>query len=90
MRKELVPPEIKQFFVTYGKLQKAASDDTISRWIKNTIPSVGIDTYVFKAHSNRSASSSKAKQNGIPYTEILKRGSGKMLILSLNIMINIQ
>ena len=55
IRKELVPLEIKQLFVTYGKLQKAASDDKISRWIKNTIPSAGIDTGVFKAHSNRSS-----------------------------------
>ena len=37
IRKELVPPEIKQFLVTYGKPHKAASDDTISQWIKNFI-----------------------------------------------------
>ena len=77
IRRELVPPEIKQFLVTYGKPHKAASDDTISRWIKNTISSAGIDIDVFKAHSTRSASSSKAKKAGIPYTEILKRGSWK-------------
>ena len=76
-RKELVPPEIKQFLVTYGKPHKAASDDTISRWIKNTISSAGIDIDVFKAHLTGSALSSKAKQVGIPYTEILKRGSWK-------------
>ena len=77
IRRELVPPEIKQFLVTYGKPHKAASDDTISRWIKNTISSAGIDIDVFKAHSTRSASSSKAKKVVIPYTEILKRGSWK-------------
>ena len=75
IRKELVPPEIKQFLVTYGKPHKVASDDKISRWIKNTISCAGIGIDVFKAHSTRSASSSKAKQIGIPYTEILKRGS---------------
>ena len=75
--KELVPPEIKQFLVTYGKPHKAASDDTISRWIKNTISSVAIDIDVFKTHSTRSASSSKAKQVGTPYAEILKRDSRK-------------
>ena len=31
IRKELVPLEIKQFLVTYGKPHKAVSDDTISR-----------------------------------------------------------
>ena len=77
IRKELVPPDIKQFLVTYGKSHKAASDDEISRWIKNTIFSAGIDKDVFKAHSTRTASSGKAKQVGIPYTEILKRGSLK-------------
>ena len=77
IRKELVPPDIKQFLVTYGKPQKAASDDIISRWIKNTISSAGIDRDVFKAHSARSTSSSKTKQVGIPYTEILTRGSLK-------------
>ena len=77
IRKELVPPEIKQFLVTYGKPHKAASDDTISRWIKNTISSVAIDIDVFKTHSTRSASSSKAKQVGTPYAEILKRDSRK-------------
>ena len=37
IRKKLVPPEINQFLVTYGKPHKAGSDDTISRWIKHTI-----------------------------------------------------
>ena len=75
IRRELVPPEIKQFLVTYGKPHKTASDDTMSRWIKNTISNTGIDIHVFKAHSTRSDSSSIAKQVGIPYTGILKRGS---------------
>ena len=75
IRKELVPPEIKRFLVTYGRPHKAASDDTISRWIKNNISSTGIDIDVFKAHSTRSTSSSKAKQVGILYTKMLKTGS---------------
>ena len=61
IRRELVPPEIKQFLVTYGKPYKTVSDDLISWWIKNTISSAGIDIDVFKAHSTCSASSSKAK-----------------------------
>ena len=55
------PNQVKQLLVTYGKPHKAASDDTISRWIKNTISSAGIGIAVFKEHLNRSASSSKAK-----------------------------
>ena len=52
IRKELAPPEIKQFLVTYGKPHKVASDDTIPRWIKNTISSAIIEIDVFKAHSS--------------------------------------
>ena len=48
IRNELVPSEIKQLLVTYEKPHKAASDDTISRWNKNTISSAGIDIAVFK------------------------------------------
>ena len=48
IRNELVPSEIKQFLVTYEKPHKAASDDTISRWNKNTISSAGINIAVFK------------------------------------------
>ena len=48
IRNELVPSEIKQFLVTYEKPHKAASDDTISRWNKNTIFSAGINIAVFK------------------------------------------
>ena len=77
IRKELVAPEIKQFLVTYGKPHKGASDNNISRWIKNTISSAGIDIDVFKAHSTCFGSPSKATQVGIPYTKILKRGSWK-------------
>ena len=55
IRKKLVSPEIKQFLVTYAKPSKAASNDTISRWIKNTISSADIDINVFKAYLTRSA-----------------------------------
>ena len=66
IREELAPPEIEQFLVIYGKPHKAASGDKISRWIKNTIFSVGFDIDVSEAHSIRSTSSSKVKQVGIP------------------------
>ena len=80
IRKQLVLPEIKQL-LSYlcGKPHKATSDDTISRWIKNTISSVNIHIDVFKAHSTCSASFSRIKQVGIPYPKMLKRGSWKGL-----------
>ena len=50
IRKKLDSPEIKQFLVSYGKPHTAASDDTISRWIKNIISSAGIDIEIFTVH----------------------------------------
>ena len=35
---------------------------TVGRWIKNLLEQSGVDTSVFKAHSTRAASASKANQ----------------------------
>ena len=43
--------------------------------LKKTLKQAGINTDLFKAHSTRSASSSKASVDGVPLAEILKRGS---------------
>ena len=64
----------KNLIITYGKPHKNASEDTISRWVKDELKNAGIDTKVYTAHSCRAASSSKAKQVGMSVTEILKRG----------------
>ena len=58
----------------FGKPCRKPSDDTFARWIKTELVNAGIDISVFKAHSCRSASSSKAKNIGIPFSEILKWG----------------
>ena len=63
------------FFVTTVKPYRKPHPDTISRWIKNIMKAAGIDTNVFKPHSCRSASNSKAKHSGLPTDIILKRGS---------------
>ena len=48
---------------------------TISGWLKKTFKQAGINTDLFKAHSTRSASSSKASVGRTPLVEILKRRS---------------
>jgi len=48
---------------------------TISGWLKRTLYSAGINTDLFKGHSTRSASTSKAAISGAPITEILKTGN---------------
>ena len=73
-RNLLVNDNVAQLFITINKPHKPASNNTIARWIKQELSAAGIDTSVYKAHSCRSASSSKAKEVGIPYTQILKRG----------------
>ena len=52
---------------------------TISGWVKAVLENSGIDINIFKAHSSRSASTSKAKCEGCSLKDILKRGqwSGK-------------
>ena len=48
---------------------------TISGWLKKTLKQTGINTDLFKDHSTRSASGSKASVCGAPLVDILKRGS---------------
>ena len=63
-----------RLMITYRKPHKEASSDTLSRWIKGELSNAGIDVTIFQAHSCRAASTSKARQQGIKISEILKRG----------------
>ena len=47
---------------------------TISGWLKNVQKKAGIFISTSKAHSTRSASTSKADLSGAPIEETLKRG----------------
>eukprot|EP00794_Sanderia_malayensis_P017100 gene17100-18820_t len=76
-RKLLVDENTHQLLVTYGKPHKEASSDTVSRWIKNELSNAGINVNIYKAHSCRAASASKAKAIGAPINEILKHGCWK-------------
>ena len=55
------------------------SSGTISRWIKDELSKAGVDTSVFKAHSCRSALSSKTRDAGISVSEILKKEGWKSI-----------
>ena len=59
-------------FITTVKPHKPASTTTVGRWVKETLGLAGIDTTLFKAHSTRSASTSKASSEGLPNDTILK------------------
>ena len=50
------------------------SPSTVSRWLGQVLAMAGINTEVFKAHSTRAASSSKAEVTGVSLTDIIKQG----------------
>ena len=58
-------------FLTYQKPHHAVSVSTISHWIKSMLKQAGVDTSNFGAYSTRAASSSAAKQAGVPIMDIL-------------------
>ena len=65
----------KQLFLTLSKPIRAASRDTISRWVKAVMQLAGIDVSVFKPGSTRSVATSKAHKAGVTIDEILKAGA---------------
>ncbi len=60
-----------QLFVSYRQPYQKVSKDTIARWIKTVMRQAGVDTELFKAHSTRSASVSKADAASVPLSDIL-------------------
>ena len=48
--------------LSYVKPFSPVGSSTVGRWIKNQLKQNGVDTSVFKAHSTRAASASKANQ----------------------------
>ena len=54
---------------------KPVVSSTISGWLQTILMKSGVDTSNIKAHSTRSASTSKAGLQGVSIEEILKRGS---------------
>ena len=66
-----------QVFVSYGKPYKVISSSTFSRWLKTVLSLAGIDTSIFKGHSFRGASTSKAVSLGVPLDVVLKTADWK-------------
>ena len=52
-------------FLSYHRPYKPAKPCSIARWVKMFIGSAGINTEIFKAHSTRSASTAKARNQGV-------------------------
>lgn len=67
---KVVRGAINNLFITFKKPHKAATTQTISRWLKVILKRSGIDTNVFGAHSTRHASTSAAARKGVSYDSI--------------------
>lgn len=62
---------VTQLFICFIKPHKAASVDTISRWIRLVLKMAGIDMNIFTPHSTRAAAVSAARKSKIPICTIL-------------------
>ena len=63
-----------QLLLSFVQPRKPVVSSTISGWIKKVLTISGVDVYVFKGHSTRSASTSKAALSGLSVSDILERG----------------
>ena len=61
-----------KLFISHVKPYGPVSKATIGRWVKTTMYLAGIDTSIFKPHSVRSASVSRAHLKNVPLNTILK------------------
>jgi hypothetical protein len=70
-----VEKQKSQLLLSFVKPHKAVHKCTIARWLKLTMQETGIDTSVYKAHSTRMASVSKAKAQGLSTEQIMHRAN---------------
>ena len=67
--------QVFQVYIDDNQNRKAASGDTVAKWLEKIMQDSGIDTKVYKAHSIRSASSTKAQLQGFSPEEIKRHGN---------------
>lgn len=61
-----------KLFITHKKPYHEASQQTISRWIKQVLGEAGVNVSIFTAHSTRHASTSAASRSGVSIDLIQK------------------
>ena len=62
-------------FLSHQEPHKEVGKTSISRWIKDVLHMASIDTKIFKGHSYRHASTSKACYAGLSIKDVLKQGN---------------
>ena len=63
-----------QLLLATLKPHNEVQTSTVSGWLVKTLALAGIDTNIFSAHSTRSASTTKAKNQGVSVEDIVKQG----------------
>ena len=66
------PNTASQLLLSYHQPHHPVQSCSIARWIKSVLGSAGIDTAIFKGHSTRSVSTSKARAGGVSLEEVIK------------------
>lgn len=61
----------EKLFISYQKPHKAVSKSTVSRWCKQIMSDAGINVKRFGPHSIRAASTSSARNKGVPLATIM-------------------
>ena len=71
---EIVIQDFIEFFITFFKSHRPASEDSLAQWVKGVMGNSGIDTEIFKPHSIKVALNSAACKLGMLLQEVLKKG----------------
>ncbi|KAK3092020.1 hypothetical protein FSP39_024492 [Pinctada imbricata] len=69
--------ETSKLYISYVKPHKAIKTCNLARWLRTMLTMSGINSSVFKAHSTRSASRSKANKFGLSVEQILSKANWK-------------
>ena len=69
---ELRSDKTGQLLISFRKPHGPVKSCTIANWLKRMLCFAGIDTDIFKPHSTRSASTSKANKFGVSIQQIMK------------------
>lgn len=67
----LLRSSVTQLVISFVKPHKAVTKSSISRWLRTVMISSGINCDVFKVHSIRAATTSKARNELLPMEQIL-------------------
>jgi hypothetical protein len=66
-----------RLLIRFVKPHKAVKPCTVAGWIKNLLTETGVNTSVFKPHSTRGASTSKANKLGLSIQQIMQKANWK-------------